>query len=263
MWNSKTASAEHKTISRDSAPALIIPTQNLVLSSIPRADANEIVSAAKAVNLKTGDMLFEGGEEIDEIYFPINCVVSALTVLEDGSTVENYMTGREGIVGIPALIGGRKALHWMQVSVAGGALRVSARVVEDVSTRSPGVHKAVLRAYRDLFTQICQRSVCNVRHTLLQRLCVWLLMMSDRLNASELPFTQEDIANRISVRRAGVSGAASTLQAMHAISYHRGTIVITDRPAIERAACECYSVLARDFRPESQRLPSSRKIAIR
>jgi hypothetical protein len=72
-------------------------------------------------------------------------------------------------------------------------------------------------------------------------------MMSDRIGAVELPFTQEDIANRISVRRAGVSVAASTLQAIQAISYHRGRIMITDRLAIERAACECYQVMAQDF----------------
>jgi hypothetical protein len=72
-------------------------------------------------------------------------------------------------------------------------------------------------------------------------------MTSDRIGVAELPFTQEDIANRISVRRAGVSVAASTLQAMRAISYHRGRIMITDRPAIEGTACECYQVMAQDF----------------
>jgi hypothetical protein len=78
-------------------------------------------------------------------------------------------------------------------------------------------------------------------------------MMSDRIGAVELPFTQEDIANRISVRRAGVSVAASTLQAMRAISYHRGRIMITDRPAIEGTACECYQVMAQDFQDLGER----------
>jgi hypothetical protein len=80
-------------------------------------------------------------------------------------------------------------------------------------------------------------------------------MMSDRIGAAELPFTQEDIANRISVRRAGVSVAASTLQAMHAISYHRGRIRINDRLAIEQAACECYQVMAQDFQDLGEGLP--------
>jgi hypothetical protein len=109
------------------------------------------------------------------------------------------------------------------------------------------VHSAILRSYRSLFTQICQRSVCNVRHSLLQRLSVWLLMMHDRIGRDELPLTQEEIASRISVRRAGVSVATTLLQSMHGIASRRGKIVILDRETLEHAACECYRMLGDDF----------------
>ena len=228
--------------------SLVIPAHNLVLAALSQVAANQIIGAAKAVELSAGDVIYENDDAIDYIYFPVTSIVSAAGILEDGSTVEIFMTGREGVVGLPALIGGGRSIHWTRVSIGGQALRIATPVLKDLFHRNSEITEQIMRAYRRLFTQICQRSVCNVRHTLLQRLSTWLLMLVDRIDALELPFTQEQIANRISVRRAGVSVAASTLQAMHAISYHRGRIVITDRLAIEHNACECYEILSQDFR---------------
>ena len=199
------------------------------------------------------DVLYETGDEIDYVYFPVNSVVSAMGILEDGSSVEIYMSGRESIIGLSALIGGGRALHWTRVSAPGAALRISTTSLKNLFRRSEPISEGIMRAYRKLYTQICQRSLCNVRHTLLQRLSVWLLMMHDRVGSHALPFTQEDMAGRISVRRAGVSVAASMLQAMHAITYNRGKIVINDRSAIESAACECYRVMAQDFEEDTGR----------
>jgi CRP-like cAMP-binding protein len=157
------------------------------------------------------------------------------------------MTGREGVVGLSALVGGGRATHWTRAAASGTALRIPTPTMRGLFQTNLAISDAMLLAYRRLFTQISQRSVCNIRHSLLQRLSTWLLMVADRLGSESLPFTQEQIANQISVRRAGVSVAASMLQAMKAISYHRGTIVITDRMAIEHAACECYEILGQEF----------------
>ncbi len=267
MLVSKQFTIGRRDESEDSAKAasrgLVIPTHNLVLASLPPAELRKVVSDSKPVHLSQLDVIYEAGDEIEFIYFPIESVVSAISILEDGSSVEISMTGREGLVGLPALIGGGRSLHWTRVAVPGSALRVTTSALQRLFKESQPIYEATLRAYRRLFTQICQRSVCNGRHTLLQRLSVWLLMMSDRVGTGDLPFTQEDIANRISVRRAGVSVAASQLQAMKAISYHRGRIMITDRPAIERAACECYEVVAQEFQPEQADGPPPRHRPIR
>jgi CRP-like cAMP-binding protein len=235
----------------DDAPtasrSFLIPHHNLVIGSLPRIDAQRIIDAAKPIHLTSVDAVYEGGDEIEYIYFPIDCVVCSLGLLEDGSSVEISMTGREGLIGLPALIGGGHALHWTRTSVEGSALRIPTSVLQELFRNSEAVNAAIMRAYRRLFTQICQRSVCNVRHSLLQRLCVWLLMMQDRTGSKDLPFTQEEIANRISVRRAGISVAASMLQGMNVINYHRGKIVINDRALLEDTACECYRILAQDF----------------
>jgi CRP-like cAMP-binding protein len=234
-------------IHRRPSRSLVIPTHNLVLAALPQSDLNQIVTAAKAVELQAGDVIYENGDEIDSIYFPINSIFSAVAILEDGSTVEISMTGRDGIVGLEALIGDGRSIHWTRVSAGGVALRIPTPTLQDLFHQNAAISDATLRAYRRLFTQISQRSVCNVRHTLLQRLATWLLMVADRMNSQTLPFTQEQIANQISVRRAGVSVASSMLQSRNAISCHRGTIEILDRLAVEHAACECYEILGSEF----------------
>ena len=249
-WSSKRDNAARG--SRHSQK-VIVPTHNLLVASLPPAEAIKLVTASKGVFLKSRDVLYEGGDEIEYAYFPIDAVISSLAILEDGSTVEIAMTGREGLVGIAALMGGGHALHWTSVTVPGTALKISTAALNDLFLREEHLHAAVLRSYRAQFTQICQRSVCNVRHGLLQRLCVWLLMMHDRVGRAELPLTQEEIAGRLSVRRAGVSVACSMLQSMHGIASRRGKIAIVDRETIEHAACECYEVLRREFDPNSSR----------
>ena len=158
--------------------------------SEPLSEAQKIVNASKAIDLSQSDAIHKASDEIDWIYFPIDAVASAVAVLEDGSSVEISMTGREGIVGMPALIGGGRALHWTRVSVSGAALRISTLSMQKLFNDNEAIHGDIMSSYRSLFTQICQRSVCNVRHTLLQRLCVWLLMMNDRVGGYELPLTQ-------------------------------------------------------------------------
>src|SRR5262249_1418317 len=133
----------------------IIPNRNLVVASLSRVEFNELVRDAHAVHLKSRDLIYEGGDEIEFAYFPVDCVISSLALLEDGSTVEIAMTGREGMVGIPALIGGGRALHWTRVSVAGAALKISIPTLEALANKHEGLHRAILRSYRSLFRQIC------------------------------------------------------------------------------------------------------------
>jgi len=235
-----------------SPPALVIPNRNLFLAELPEIDANKLIAAVKPVQLNAGDVIYETNEPIDYVYFPIDSVISAIALTEDGSSVEIFMTGREGVAGLSAIVGGgRGALHWTRVSVGGTALRIKTTTLQSQFKTSDIVQRGLMRAYRELFTQICQRSVCNVRHTLLQRLCVWLLMIQDRIGTPELPFTQEEIANRISVRRAGISVAASMLQSLEAISYRRGKIVITDSSLLQHVACECQHILRQGFVKEN------------
>ncbi len=58
--------------------------------------------------------------------------------------------------------------------------------------------------------------------------------------------TQELIANMLGVRRESVTEAASKLQKLGVIQYHRGHITVLDRPKLEQLSCECYLVVKKE-----------------
>jgi CRP-like cAMP-binding protein len=122
-----------------------------------------------------------------------------------------------------------------------------ASLLKEMSSQQTELRRVLLRCYRAQIAQISQRSVCNCRHTLSQRLCCWLLMIRDRLQSDELPITQEVIAQRLGTRRAGITTAACILQTEDIISYSRGLIHIRDRERLEALACECYRIQRRAF----------------
>lgn len=70
----------------------------------------------------------------------------------------------------------------------------------------------LLRYTQALITQMAQTAVCNRHHSIEQQLCRWLLLSLDCLSTFELTMTQELIANRLGVRREGVTEAAGKLQ---------------------------------------------------
>jgi CRP-like cAMP-binding protein len=203
---------------------------------------------AKLVSLERNQVLYEQSDPIEFVYFPLDSIVSSLAIMEDGTTLETSMVGYEGLVGISAILGSGISRHWHWVSISGHALQLDARLLDRVFLQSEDALKALLQFYRSLMTQMSQRCVCNTRHTVLERLCCWLLMVHDRVGGGDLRLTQEMIASRLGARRAGITVAAGVLQAMHAIDYRRGQLHITDRDVLESAVCECYAIMRNEFR---------------
>src|SRR6185295_14152247 len=140
-------------------------------------------------------------------------------------------------------LGSGVSRNWLWTLISGTAIQVEARFLDTVFVRNENALKTLLKFYRSTMTQISQRCVCNTRHTVLDRLCCWLLMLHDRVGDSNLRLTQEMIASRLGARRAGITVAAGMLQAMHAIEYRRGQLHITNREVLERAVCECYAIM--------------------
>ena len=201
----------------------------------------------KLVSFDVNQVLYEQGDKIDFLYFPINCVASSLAIMEDGTTMETSMVGCESVVGISTILGSGRSRQWVWVTVGGTALQLETSFLNRLLVNNEAALKALLRSYRSLITQISQRCVCNTRHTILERLCCWLLMIHDRVGGDNLSLTQELIASRVGARRAGITVAAGMLQAMKAIEYRRGHLHIIDRGVLERTVCECYNVMTGEW----------------
>ncbi|HZI59914.1 MAG TPA: Crp/Fnr family transcriptional regulator [Pyrinomonadaceae bacterium] len=222
---------------------VVPPTQNRLLNHLLAVDLDFLLPQLRIVKLSFNDILFEYGDVINDVYFPLDSVVSNLAIMEDGTTIEISMVGNDGVIGLSALLGGGAARHWTRVCIGGSFARLSVSALEHTFTSKEGALKHIMRCYGSLITQVSQRAVCNARHTVLERLTCWLLMIHDRVGGENLKLTQEAIASRLGARRAGITVAAGILQSAGAIEYRRGQLHIKDRMALEEAVCECYAIL--------------------
>jgi CRP-like cAMP-binding protein len=222
---------------------------NELLKNLLRTPAlrSQLLPELRVVSLEVNQVLYEQGDKIDFVYFPLDSVISSLAIMEDGITVETAMVGREGLEGMSAILGSGKSRQWNWVLVKGSAVQLDARLLDRVLIQNEDALKAFLKCYRLLVSQVTQRCVCNTRHTILERLSAWLLMLHDRVGGENLRLTQEVIASRLGARRAGITVAAGLLQAMHAIEYKRGQLHIRDREVLEQAVCECYQLMRSEF----------------
>jgi CRP-like cAMP-binding protein len=218
------------------------PTRNELLKellSVP-AIANTVVHDLKLVTLSVNQVLYEQGDHIDHVYFPLDSIVSSLAIMEDGTTMETAMIGRDGVVGISTILGSGRSQQWIWVTIGGNAIQLDSRVLDKLFVQNETALKALLKCYRSTITQVSQRCVCNTRHTILERLSCWLLMIHDRVGQANLNLTQEMIASRVGARRAGITVAAGMLQEMGAIEYRRGRLHIVNRATLAEVVCECY-----------------------
>jgi CRP-like cAMP-binding protein len=199
------------------------------------------------VFLELGEVIYESGGRQSYIYFPTTAIISLLYLMENGSSAEMGVAGKEGLVGIALFMGGDTAPNRAVVQSAGVAFRMRTKVLQDEFARGGMFQRLLLRYTQALMTQMSQTAVCNRLHTIEQQLCRWLLLSHDRLETDELVMTQELIANMLGVRREGVTNAAGRLQEHGLISYVRGRITILDRGGLEAAVCECYRVVRDEY----------------
>jgi CRP-like cAMP-binding protein len=214
--------------------------KNRVLSGLPPEELARLIEHLEPVPLPKKEILFEVGAPLDHVYFIEEGLASVITTMEDGASSEVGMVGREGLVGVSALLGGRHSAQHIVMQLPGRGHRISAPRCKSVFEDSPKVRAAVLRFTEDLLNLSSQTAGCNRLHSIGQRSARWLLMASDRVGSEFLPLTQEFLAAMLGVRRSGVSEAASELQRSGLIRYRRGRITIVDHVGLEKTACECY-----------------------
>jgi CRP-like cAMP-binding protein len=220
------------------------PRDNQLIAQLPAEVLQRLLPWMEPVTPMLGDVLYESGDPPRYVYFPTDCIVSLLYVMEDGRSAEISIVGNEGLVGIALFMGGNSTPSRAVVQSAGTAWRLQGAHLKDEFNRHGELQHRLLRYTQALITQMSQTAVCNRHHNIDQQLCRWLLLSLDRLRGRDtLVMTQELIANMLGVRREGVTEAAGNLQRAGIIKYYRGRIQILDRSGLEARCCECYRVV--------------------
>lgn len=219
---------------------------NHLLAALSPAERERLIPHLKLVPMPLGRVLYESGDVMRHVYFPTDCIVSLLYVMENGASAEISIVGNEGLIGIALFMGGETTPSRAIVQSAGHAYRLIGRELKEEFHRNGQMQLLLLRYTQALITQMAQTAVCNRHHSVDQQLCRWLLLSLDRLSSNKLTMTQELIANMLGVRREGVTEAAGKLQKLGVIRYSRGQITVLDRKKMEQLCCECYEVVRKE-----------------
>ena len=220
---------------------------NRLLAALAPEDFAFLEPHLTIVELQRGQTLYEVGQTIVHTYFPHDAMVSLVTVMHDGKSVEMATFGCEGLFGLVSAFVTRQSFGRYIVQLSGTASRTELNIMHEAMAARPAIQHLVLRFTEALMSQTLQTVACNAVHSVEARCCRWILMSQDRAGQSELPLTQEFLAEMLGVQRSTVSDVARALQDKGLIRQGRGMITVTDRPGIEAATCECYEIIRGKF----------------
>ncbi len=223
-------------------------TTNRLLSALPPAELAPIKPSLRLVALKLHMPIYEPGELIERIYFPLNSVLSVVTIMQDGSAVEIGTIGQEGLSGSQLIFGSERPASQMICQMEGEACCMDVEAFRLHLDTRPVFRRLVCRYTEAMFNFMGQSIACNRLHRVNERCARWLLLTQDRIGRDSFYLTQEFLAIMLGTNRPAVTVAASALQEAGLIQYRRGHLTIKDRQGLENAACECYAVTAANFR---------------
>lgn len=216
---------------------------NLWIAALDPADRQRIEPHLTERPFAQGQMLYDAGEAVEEVWFPMSGVVSLMTIVDEDRMIETAAIGREGLVGVTCGPLNARAASRAIAQVEGVSACCPSEVFADALADSESMRTALAKFTESLFAQVQQAAACNAQHRLDERLARWLLTIHDRADDDRFVLTQADIAGMLGVRRATVSEVGSELEDRGLIRRGRGWVQVLDRKALEKASCQCYGLM--------------------
>jgi len=235
------------TATAGDGPSSTEARRNLLLAGLPEEELQRLLPDLEPVDLHLQDQVLSREEPIDHLHFPLDCVLSLMTDLEDEGRIEVATIGFEGMAGLPVFLGSAAGPNDAFCQVPGRALRLSAAGFRRFLVGDGALHQILHRYTQATMVMLSQNVACNRMHTTEERCARWLLQTRDRVGADEFPLTQEYLAQMLGVRRGTVSVIAGVLQQAGAIRYARGRMTVLDAASLHRTACPCSDVVQREF----------------
>src|SRR5215216_6868788 len=217
--------------------------ENRLLAALPERDRARLIPQLEILTLFAKETVHETGEELNFVYFPLDCIIVLISSVEAEASVEVGLIGNEGLVGAQILMGAKHSNSHALILTEGKALRLPAAVLRKEAKRSSRMREVILTYANGLLAQSAQLAACHRYHTPQARLARLLLMINDRMNTTELRITQDLLARLLGTRRATVTQASNQLQDSNLIESVRGRIRFPDRKGLEKVACSCYAII--------------------
>jgi CRP-like cAMP-binding protein len=221
---------------------------NKLLTSLSTDDFDLLGPHLEPVTLGLRKHLERPNRRIDAVYFPEEGFASVVAVQSNGKQVEVGLIGREGMTGLPIVLGNHRSPHSTYIQVPGKGQCIQATELRKATQTSVSLRDSLLKFVQAFGVQTTHTAICNAQSRLDVRLARWLLMAHDRIGEDTLTLTHEFLSLMLAVRRPGVTEALHALRNQGLISYGRGQIALKDRKGMERVAGEAYGTPEAEYR---------------
>lgn len=220
---------------------------NAIIQGLDGNGLARLTDECDVVELKVRDQIYTAEERINEVFFPLDSVLSVVTRMSEGGLIEVGTIGREGCSAIPLLMGASTTANDCFCQVPGRAIKVRADRFHALRNQDSNFRALLDRFLQGYVNFLGQLAGCNRLHSVYERSSRWLLLTHDRVGRNSIALTHEYLAMMLGSRRSGVSIALSALRKAGYINYSHGQITILDRDGLEDTACECYTVAQKQF----------------
>lgn len=221
--------------------------KNKILASLPKAEISRLSPHLSPVDLPAGKTLMDPGQEITFAYFLETGLASVVVEMTNGSMVESGIAGNDALVGLPVVLGAKTTPTRTFMQISGKGFKIKAQHLVEEFERCGTLQKRIHRYFQAKLVLTAQTAACNRLHDIAERLARWLLMCHDRMDSDTFSITHESLGNMLGTPRSTVTLAAGILHKAGLIDYSRGKVIIRDRKELERASCECYQMIRKEF----------------
>jgi CRP-like cAMP-binding protein len=222
--------------------------RNQLLASLSTDDLDLLEPHLKSVTLGLRKQLEKPNRRIEAVYFPESGFASVVAIQSNGKQVEVGLIGREGMTGLPIVLGNHRSPHSTYIQAAGTGKCIPSKELREATRSSLSLRDSLLKYVQAFGVQTSHTAISNARARMDVRLARWLLMAHDRIGDDTLPLTHEFLSLMLGVRRPGVTEALDGLRKRGLISYKRGDITVRDREGLERTAGDAYGVPEAEYR---------------
>ncbi len=216
--------------------------QNLLLATLAPQDRDYLVPHLEHLTLNVYAFMERPGVPITHVYFPLSGLGSVVAIgsRQKDQRIETAIVGREGMSGIPVVLGVDRGPCEVYMQIAGDALRMPVEALRDALDARPAIRGLLLRYAYAAQVQTAYTALANGRDKIETRLARWLLMAHDRVDGDVLRLTHEFLSLMLGVRRAGVTVSTQSLEHAGLISTGRGTFTLLDREGLVAIADGSY-----------------------
>jgi CRP-like cAMP-binding protein len=223
------------------------PYNNILLAHLSAETIGVFSRHLEPIQLENKLVIYEQGQPMRYAYFPETGMISVVSVMDDGRSIEVGTIGREGVAGATILLGADRVPYQHYIQIVGHGHRIKSAQLKAEAERSAEFRNLILRYQAAFLTQTMQTTACNGLHNVQQRCCRWILMSQDKVQSETVPLTHEFLGLMLGVRRASVSEVLQPLQTCGWIRSHRGEIAVLNRKGLLTGSCECYQLIVNHY----------------